>query len=80
METFFPQTTSLLKFEKQRNPNMELKFFPSYVKIARDKTTDKPLKWSDDHDKIEMETNLRIPKYWAQSYVDLINYLGTFAS
>lgn len=79
METFFPQTTSLLKFERQRNPNMELRFFPSYVKIARD-SQDKPQKWPDQHDKIEMEVNLRIPKYWAQSYVDLINYLGTFAS
>jgi hypothetical protein len=79
METFFPQTTSLLKFEKQRNPNMQLKFFPSFVKVAKD-AQGKPQKWPDGQDKIEMEVNLRIPKYWAQSYVELINYLGTFAS
>jgi hypothetical protein len=80
METFFPQTTSLLKFEKDRpGSSLELRFFPSYVKVAKD-SQGKPQRWPDGHDKIEMEPNLRIPKYWAQSYVDLINYLGTFAS
>jgi len=79
MEAFFPQTTSLLKFEGSRNPNIQLKYFPSYVKIARD-SQGKPLKWPDDSNKIEMETNQRIPKYWSQSYLDLINFLGTFAS
>jgi hypothetical protein len=80
METFFPQTTSLLKFEQQRNPNMQLRFFPSYVKIQKNTLTNKSEQWPDGSSKIEMEPNLRIPKYWAQSYVDLINYLGTFAS
>jgi hypothetical protein len=79
METFFPQTTSLLKFIQKNNSNIQLRFFPSYVKIQRD-AEGKPERWPDGGLKIEMEPNLRIPKYWAQSYVDLINYLGTFAS
>jgi hypothetical protein len=79
METFFPQTTSQLKFIKENKYNVQLKFFPSYVKIRRD-AEGKIERWPDGSQKIEMEPNLRIPKYWAQSYVDLINFLGTFAS
>jgi len=80
METLFPQTTSLLKFEKQRNPNLELMFFPSYVRIQKDTVSNKPLKWSDGGDKIQMEVNQRVPQYWAQSYLNLVNFLGKFAS
>lgn len=79
METFFPQTTSLLKFIQKNNSNIQLRFFPSYVKVQKD-AEGKPERWPDGGYKIEMEPNQRIPKYWAQSYVDLINFLGTFAS
>ena len=79
METFFPQTMSLLKFEQQRNQNMQLQFFPSYVKTVKD-AQGKTVMWPDNTPKIELETNLRIPKYWADSYLRLINFLGSFAS
>jgi len=79
METFFPQTTSLLKFIQNNNTNIQLRFFPSYVKIQKD-AEGKPEKWPDGTFKIEKEPNQRIPKYWSQSYLDLINFLGTFAS
>jgi len=79
MDRFMPQTMSLLKYEQRRHPNMKLRFFPSYVTI-KTKSDGTPEQWPDGKDKVELEENQRVPKYWAQSYVSLINFLSEFAA
>lgn len=79
MESCFPATSQLLK-----NYGLaKVKFFPSYVTVERD--SQGQLKtWNDGSYRIKTDMEepnpKRIPKYAEQSYVQLIDYLKTFAA
>ena len=76
MTAAFPDTMMSLKAYGLDN----VRFFPSYFKVKRDSKGNVE-KWSDGTDRIEKhESILRMPKYPEKSYVNLFEYLKSFAT
>lgn len=75
MNTAFPATMMTLKSYGLQN----VKFFPSYIKVKRGSQGIE--RWEDGSPKIEShERYLRMPKYAEKSYVELFEYLKSFAT
>jgi hypothetical protein len=74
--TCFPATMSALKFYGFKN----VRFFPSYVQVMR-REDGSIVKWDEDgSNRIDVDQKQRKPKYAESDYVQLFNYLKTFAT
>lgn len=75
MNVCFPATMMTLKSYGMQN----VRFFPSYIRVKRGAYGME--RWDDGSPKIEAhERYLRMPKYAEKSYVDLFEYLKSFAT
>lgn len=75
MDTCFPATSMILKDYGLDN----VQFFPSYVDLEYD-LKGQPRRWLDGDQGFKIVTNKRVPSCDLQSYVNLIEYLLTFAT
>jgi len=76
MDVCFPATMMELKSYGMQN----IRFFPSYINVAREPDGSRA-KWEDGTHKIQLHPEkLRMPSYSEQDYVNLFEYLKSFAT
>jgi len=75
MRVCFPATAQALKFYGLD----KVQFFPSAVALEYDGDGNKK-SWPSGGYMIETDSRTRVPKYWEQTYVNLFEYLKSFAT
>ena len=74
MDLYFPDTSTQMKAVGLHN----VRFFPSFVELEYNELGDGE-RWPDGTFKIKVNNDKRKPSYAEQSYMDLLNYLLSFA-